>query len=277
MNLDTDADLELVVALYASSPAAGARDIRYYDKVGGNYVNQTGQNNPFNSFVSSRANPVFTDRDGDGDADLIIGSSEGVLHYYKNNSGTFVKNSSLNAFRGLTTGAAGVNFTFVNIDSDPELELVGGENDGTIRYYDKGSNGLYTQKTGAENPFDGIDIGDVSYPVFANMDDDDDLELALGGQGTHNNKNNRGHIDYYDKDDDGDYVEKTGNNNPFNSIDVGWGISIRPKLVDLDGDNNLDLLISTSSPYYEGIYPIMRRMTAVILSKRQGIAMHLMD
>ena len=33
-NLDTDADLELVLAVENS--------IRYYDKVGGNYVNQTG-------------------------------------------------------------------------------------------------------------------------------------------------------------------------------------------------------------------------------------------
>ena len=38
-----------------------------------------------------------------GDFDLIVGSDEGVLHYYENNSGTFVKNPSLNAFRGLTS------------------------------------------------------------------------------------------------------------------------------------------------------------------------------
>ena len=103
-----------------------------------------------------------------------------------------------------------MSLTFANIDSDSELELVAGDNNGIIRYYDKGSNGLYTRKTGDDNPFDGIDIGLASYPVFANLDDDDDLELALGGQGTHKGRSSRAHIDYYDKDDDGDYVEKTG-------------------------------------------------------------------
>ena len=48
------------------SAAAGSKKIRYYDKVGGSYVNQTDTNNPFSDFVIAQANPVFTDRDGDG-------------------------------------------------------------------------------------------------------------------------------------------------------------------------------------------------------------------
>ena len=149
-----------------------------------------------------------------------------------------------------------MDLTFVNLDDDAELELIAGEYDGNLRYYDQGSNGLYTRKTGDDNPFDSCTMNiTVTSPTFANLDDDDDLELALGGQGTHGGPSNRGHIDYYDKDDDGDYVEKAGNNNPFNSIDVGWGVQIRPKLADLDGDAPFDLIIcsgiSNALDHYE--------------------------
>ena len=111
---------------------------------------------------------------------------------------------------------------------------------GTINYYDRGSNGRYTQKTGTGNPFNGIDIGGSTdkavVPFMVNMDEDNDLEMVVGGD--------TGVLAYYDKSGNS-YTEKTGAENPFNGItttDIG-----APAVLDLDEDGSLDLVLADST------------------------------
>ena len=41
----------------------------------------------------------------------------------------------------------------------------------------------YVERSGAANPFDGVDVGEQSAPVFADLDGDGDPELVLGDNG----------------------------------------------------------------------------------------------
>ena len=86
--------------------------------------------------------------------------------------------------------------------TDDDLELVIGEEHGALNYYDLvGSDTdndgtddtwTWTERTGLDNPFNGISLGWYirAYPTFANLDTDSDLELVIG--------KNDGALKYYD-------------------------------------------------------------------------------
>jgi hypothetical protein len=93
----------------------------------------------------------------------------------------------------------------------------------------------FTQLTGAANPFNGIDVGLSSAPTFVDLDGDGDLDIVVGEL--------FGSLNVYDNNDaDAGFTELTGAANPFNGIDVGNNSA--PTFVDLDGDGDLDMVVS---------------------------------
>ena len=139
--------------------------------------------------------------------------------------------------------------TFADIDGDNDLDLIIGGQSGKIFYYNQNNNGVYAQQTDANNPFNSIDVGGFSTPTFADIDGDNDMDLIIGNVG--------GKINYY-QNNNGTYQKQTGANNPFNSIDIE-NIS-SPTFADIDGDNDLDLIIGNVTGifnYYQnnnGVY-----------------------
>ena len=76
--------------------------------------------------------------------------------------------------------------TFADIDGDGDQDLVVGESNGTLRYYENTgttSDPVYTVRTGTANPWDGIDVGTFSAPTFADIDGDGDQDLVVGESG----------------------------------------------------------------------------------------------
>ena len=230
---------------------------------------QTGSNNPFDGFsVGLSSTPTFADVDGDGDFDAVVGAGLGTLRYYEN-QGTatspiyVAQTGSNNPFDGFDVGFSSTP-TFGDLDGDGDLDAVVGEGNGNLNYYENtgsATNPIYLEQTATNNPFNGIDVGSRSAPTFGDVDGDGDLDAVVGENG--------GTLRYYENTGSATnpiYLERTGTNNPFDSIDVGSAST--PALADVDEDGDLDVVvgeISGNLRYYENtgsaINPIYQEQT----------------
>lgn len=127
----------------------------------------------------------------------------------------------------------------VDLDGDGDLDLVSGEEEGTILYFENtGSTAspMYVARTGVDNPFNLIDVDLYSDPYLEDVDMDGDLDMIIGEYD--------GSINYHENTGDVNnptFVKRTGLLNPFNAINT-TGYRSTPQLVDLDGDGDLDVV-----------------------------------
>ncbi len=241
VDLDGDGDQDLVVG-------EDEGILNYYENVGDAtraiFTARTGTANPFDTIdIGFNSNPAFADIDGDGDQDLLIGENLGDLNYYEN-VGTALASvytlriGAANPFDGIDIGLSS-SPDFVDLDRDGDQDLVIGRDDGDLFYFENTGtalNPLYVERTGLSNPVIGIDVGTFSNPEFVDLDSDGDQDLVIGGLD--------GTIIQYLNDTPtfvAAYTQRTGAANPFSAIDIGIGSA--PKLADIDGDGDQDLVI----------------------------------
>ncbi len=127
-DLDGDGDLDLVIG-----EATGT--LNYYR-------NDGGRERPVFTLVSEewlgldvgrRSAPTFADLDGDGDLDLLVGNSDGVVTFYRNDGPAaaprFVEMGRLDTGRPLVSPAAG------DLDGDGRVDLIVGTGSGGLLFY----------------------------------------------------------------------------------------------------------------------------------------------
>ncbi|WP_048324295.1 LamG-like jellyroll fold domain-containing protein, partial [Crocosphaera watsonii] len=238
-----------------------------------NYVQVTGNLNPFNSLDSSNIKfitPAIADIDNDGDDDVFFGSDENKIIYFENQS--FVVNNQFviefNEESGTGNPLDPFNVgrfntpTFGDVDNDGDADLLVGNPSGIIRYYentgtiDTNGNVVFEEKTGTDNPFADINIEADntstnndnepiidSVPTLADIDNDGDLDLFIGERG--------GVINYFENlgfDENGQltFIAQNGPDVALDGEEVPSGFS-KPIFVDIDNDNDLDAFVGQNN------------------------------
>jgi VCBS repeat-containing protein len=239
-DLDGDGDLDAVVGEYFGT-------LRYFENTGSAtapaFTARIGAANPFNGVdVGLQSAPSFADLDGDGDLDAVIGEEDGNLNYFENTGSATApaftaRAGAANPFNGVDVGLSSTP-SFADLDGDGDLDAVVGEQFGALSYFQNTGSATapaFTARTGAANPFNGVDVGDLGTPSFADFDGDGHLDAVVG--------EDNGNLNYFlnTTPPAPDFAEQTGAANPFNTVDVGAFSA--PSFADLDGDGDLDAVV----------------------------------
>ncbi len=176
------------------------------------------------------AKPVFVDLDDDSDLDIVIGNFDGTIHYFENENGVY--SSVTNPFNSIDVGNYAMP-DMADLDGDDDPDMVVGSGDGTFHYFEN-DGGTFVEQTGLDNPFNGVDLGNWSDPVFVNFDGDDDIDMASG---------DRYDGVFYFENEGGVFTQLTGVDNPFDVVAIPMGYNTAPTFADYDDDGDMDLFV----------------------------------
>ncbi|CAE8698628.1 unnamed protein product, partial [Polarella glacialis] len=229
---DEDGDIDLIVSdVY--------RHIFFFERnADASLIERTGSSNPFDGIdVGGNAAPCAVDWDGDGDIDLLATNSDGRIQFFERsaNASLIERTGSSNPFDGIDVGWNAAPCA-VDWDEDGDIDLLVGNQDGRIFFFERTADAKLIGRTGSSNPFDGINAGDNASPFAVYWDGDGDIDLLASS-------NSDGRIQFLERSADAWLTYQTGNFNPFVGIDVGWGA--QPCAVDWDGDGDIDLLVGS--------------------------------
>lgn len=240
VDLDNDGDYDLLTGENGGSSIA-------YENIGAltspTWSARTGWNVPD---IGARAKPAAADLDGDGDYDLMVGSTAGTSYGYENagsiTSPTWTPNTTWNTVDIGTYSAPAL----ADLDDDGDYDLLIGSSTGNcIGYENTGSASAptWSRKTAWDTP----DVGSNSVPAFLDIDGDSDLDLLIGdGTGVSFGFENT------DSAASPAWTEKP----PWDVPDIGTEAAPGP--ADLDNDGDFDLLVGSNAgtPYsYENTAP----------------------
>lgn len=131
--------------------------------------------------------PWFVDLDGDGDKDVMAGSTAGDFYYYKNTGTPSAPSYSAlvtNPFGLANTGQKYSQPAFGDIDNDGDLDLLSGAVDGNFYFFE--NTGTATAPAFGAVQFNPFTLAGISDPYgysaasFVDVDNDGDLDIMSG-------------------------------------------------------------------------------------------------
>lgn len=179
---------------------------------------------------------TFADIDNDGDMDLFVGVENGNLNFYRNTGTASNPIFTLEADSLISVGKR-CSPIFADIDDDGDFDFFSGEMEGNINFFrntGSATNPIFALET---NNFSAIDVGSLSTPAVADIDNDGDLDLFIGERD--------GNINFYHNTGAATNPILTLETENFAAIDVG--LFSTPTFTDIDHDNDWDLFIGENS------------------------------
>lgn len=229
-DVDGDSDLDLFVG-----DAFGG--VSFYENSGSTvspvFALQT--DNFASTNVGRDLAPALVDIDNDGDLDLLIGEEDGNINFIRND-GTALEYQFVFVTDSFDSIAVGLSSTpaFADIDNDGDLDLFVGEAEGNINFYRNVGDATTPDFVLENGNFAGIDVGRESTPALVDIDNDNDLDLFVGGDG--------GGISFFRNTSSSPDTLLTLEDEAFAEINIGANSA--PTFVDLDGDLDADLLVA---------------------------------
>ncbi len=248
---DGDGDLDLFVGSQLGM-------IQYYINTGTvsspSYILATDSQNPLAGVDAGRnaaliPNPCFIDINGDGNMDFFIGSMDGVINYFENDPDLVCDNFNFQKITGSDSPSDGIDVgansapEFIDIDQDGDQDLFVGGDAGNINFFRNdgtASTPNFVPITGAANPFNGVDVGDISALDFVDIDLDGDLDVFVG--------EDAGGINFFQNNGTNsspNYQGIIGAANPFNGLTTG-NLS-NPAFGDIDNDGDIDAFVGNAN------------------------------
>lgn len=187
--------------------------------------------------------PAFADLDGDGDKDMMVGDLDGLLHYFENiasagSPADFVLAQPLfEDFLGDSIDV-GANATphFVDLDRDGDQDLIIGERNGNINWYDNIGTPTAPSFRLILDSLGGVDVSQYFTTIGSGVpivfEENGEYQLLIGSQS--------GYLHHYGNIEADLYGTFTLVDSTY--YNIYEGPQSAPAMVDINGDSLLDLV-----------------------------------
>jgi hypothetical protein len=182
-DLDGDGDLDLLVGSKIEGSDATTASLRYFENVGSATAPAFRERGRLPIRGGFQYAPALGDLDGDGDADLLLGTWNRGVSYWRNDGlgadGLPAYSVVDSAFITLTRGSHAVP-ALGDVDGDGDLDLFVGESSGEVNAYRNVGDRASPAFELVHDAWRGVDVGRRSAPAVATLDGV--TRLLLGGE-----------------------------------------------------------------------------------------------
>jgi gliding motility-associated-like protein len=249
-DLDNDGDTDIIFGVENVD-----QNLFYYENKGnGSFEEKLDFDSPFGGITMTRnAAPYLVDLDHDGQQEVVLGGWYGTekLKVAKKVNGQYREDITTNPFTALTFPNKFYP-SFVDIDGDSDLDLIGGADMTTgspIEFY-KNENGNYVRQSFASGPFSSITI-DEGKADFVDIDKDGDFDMFISDFTT-DGYNDNYFIRFFKNTGSASnavFTEFTGTQNPLANVHEEFQIFTR--FTDIDHDGDFDAVIGEGGDVIE--------------------------